>query len=159
MASASWECTLDYADVERVDLPEIDCALLSTLLDDSHAEEDGALHTANAGSAPHAGGDREDCVLEGMASEARHDEDHSSGWTRMQMQVEDDEYSFGWADMDALAVGSSPCSDDMGEWLMATGEVGMVDYQDSHEYQLLYSSYYSFGDEPVEVDGYSPLWQ
>ncbi|OAY69059.1 hypothetical protein ACMD2_27347 [Ananas comosus] len=157
-------------DLERIDVPEIDGALLMELLEDSCADADadaeddrlgGVIRSLEAEIGSNSGsmeiGDDESTTgpADGGLEAVLSDFDSFDGLRDAGYAVEED--PFGWAEME---VGTSAA---MGGWYVGVeeGEGGVVEYEEEgREFDYGYGYGYGvvyYGEGMVEQT-YSPLW-
>eukprot|EP00262_Sarcandra_glabra_P011245 TRINITY_DN27048_c0_g1_i1.p1 TRINITY_DN27048_c0_g1~~TRINITY_DN27048_c0_g1_i1.p1 ORF type:complete len:196 (+),score=30.05 TRINITY_DN27048_c0_g1_i1:75-590(+) len=169
MASSSsndWEIALKEGNLDRIGAPEIDGALLTALLEESHvAGEEGeaideklgfVIQSLEAeidmdngraiGSMVPESGNYYNYADRGFGTvglDGVHDCSVSS------YHVED---PFDWVDMEMVR---GPSGADMGNWYWdtCTNEIGMVHFGDVMDYAAVYD-----GDVSIEHE-YIPLWQ
>lgn len=154
LSAESWDCTLEVKDLERLEVPELDGALLMELLDESYADE--------------AEDDKLTCVMRSLEAEISHadpmtigdgvsttgppDGSDDGGLEDILSDFDsyDDSRSPAYLVEDPFDLVDMEVGDGMGVWCM---EAGMVVYGEPREYGGFY-----YGEGTME-QAYSPLWQ
>lgn len=157
VSSESWKCTAQELDVEGVDVPDIDDALLMEMLESSCADEDqlyGVIRSLEA-EICHSDvvmiddGESTTGPSDGGLEDILSDLDSHEGLRSGTHQVED---PFDWAEMDAVA--NSACHDLLPDWYYMEAEDTTLCYGEARDY----AGFYYCGESLTE-QVYGPLWQ